>query len=375
LHGDETQIRTTFGDIALPARKILSWLFTGFLIAFQIMTSRIAQELECLDRLAFRRGEACGGLVRRFHSLPALVRKHPDYAMLEKAYLWLFVPYSLWPIDICGVVARLMDEMSSGRRPTEQMRLLVEMVGPIPKQRGQDAVATHEHDVQVGNYEKLISAQHKFDLKEDILSQRKDFKADWESMKATFPVDRFRDKKGIIRRRMAQERNFRTPDFKFRWRTKEERFRNAFDAFSNKWVLYGMEGERPLLLKLSVNVTALGTMIFIPRYWSFDRKRDLEWPAIIKLHRSRDVHRQGAKLTKNQIDRHRESNKALRFWKQATAAGLKGDRRNSWVMGKLGWDPRTDARQLRRLLHDSGLHTKSDGTLFTPSTPPKPDKS
>jgi hypothetical protein len=316
------------------------------------MTSRIARELERLDGMAFRRGEACGGLVKRFHSLPAAARKHPDFKMLEQGYVWMFVPYSLWPIDVCGVVASLLDGILAGRRSTGEMALLMKMLGTVPTQSEMEAVGAHEHDVQVGNYEKLISAQHKFDLKEDILSQRKDFKADWELMKAAFPVDKYRDKKGIIRRRMAQERNFRSPDFKFKWRTIADRFRIAFDAFANKWVLYGMEGDRPLLLKLSVNVTALGTMILIPRYWSFDRKRDLEWPAIIRLHRSRDVHRQGAKLTKNQIDRHRESSRAARFWKQATAAGLKGDRRNSWVMGMLGWDARNDARQLRRLLEE-----------------------
>lgn len=319
---------------------------------FRIMKSQMQQELKRLEGLAFKRTAACGGLVNRFHSLPALAQKHPDYTLLGKAYHWLFVPYSLWPIDICGLVTRLMDEISAGRRSNKQMQLLVEMLGPIPSQKEQDSVAAHERDVQVGNYEKLISAQHKFDLMEDILSQRTDFKADWELMNACFTVDKYRDKKGIIRRQMAQERNFRSRDFSFRWRTKKEQFRLAFDAFCHKWVLYGMEGEKPLLLKLSVNVTALGTMIFIPRYWSFDRKRDLEWPAIIRLHRSRDVHRQGAKLTKNQIDRHRESKQASRFWNQATAAGLKGDRRNSWVMGKLGWDARNDARQLRRLLKE-----------------------
>lgn len=306
-------MRTTIGDIACPVMEILAWKFTDSLIVFPTMTSRIAQEMERLDGLAFRRTEACGGLVKRFHSLPAVARKQPDFKLLAKVYPWMFVPYSLWPIDVCGVVACLMDLVLAGRRSTKEMQLLVEMLGAVPTQREQDAVAAHEHDVQVGSYEKLISAQHKFDLKEDILSQRKDFKTDWESMKAVFPVKKYRDKKGIIRRRMAQERNFRSPDFKFRWRTKEERFRIAFDAFCNKWVLYGMEGERPLLLKLSVNVTALGTMVLIPRYWSFDHKRDLEWRAITKLHRSRDVHRQGAKLTRNQIERHRESTKASRF--------------------------------------------------------------
>jgi hypothetical protein len=33
--------------------------------------------------------------------------------------------------------------------------------------------------------------------------------------------------------------------------------------------------DRPLLLKLSVNLTAFSTMIEVPKYWSFDPKRNL----------------------------------------------------------------------------------------------------
>ncbi len=36
-----------------------------------------------------------------------------------------------------------------------------------------------------------------------------------------------------------------------------------------------MRGDEPLLMKLSVNITPHGTMIFIPAYWSFDAKRDV----------------------------------------------------------------------------------------------------
>ena len=318
----------------------------------RFMKSCVTQELDRLDCLAFRRKESCGVLVKRFHSLPAMARKRSGFELLAKAYPWIFVPFSLWPVDICGLVVCLMDAVVAKRSPGREIQLLVELLGDLPAQPEQDSVAAHEHDVQLGSYEKLITAQHKFDLKEHMLSRRVDFKKDWESMKVTFPIEKYRDQKGIIRRRMAQERNFRSRDFKFTWRTKAERFRVAFDAFCHKWVLYGMEGDHPLLQKLSVNVTALGTMVFIPRYWSFDYKRDLEWRAITKLHRSRDVHRQGAKLTVSQMERHRESTKAVRFWKQATTAGLKGDSRNSWVMGNLGWDARTDARQLRRLLEE-----------------------
>ncbi len=42
--------------------------------------------------------------------------------------------------------------------------------------------------------------------------------------------------------------------------------------------------------------------------------------------------------------------KAKELWKEATKGGLKGDRRTQWVMGKLGWDARTDESRLRRLM-------------------------
>jgi hypothetical protein len=229
---------------------------------------------------------------------------------------------------------------------------LLALLSEFPSITEQDAVAAQEQEVQVGSYEGLISAQHKFDLKEDLISQKPEFKADWDVLKRCFDVGKYRDKKGIIRRRMASERNFRPEGWEFAWKTREDRFRVVFDAFCHKWVLYGMEWDRPLLQKLSVNVTPFGTMIFVPRYWSFDHKRDLKWKAVARLHRSRDVHRQGIKLSAGQLARYQDGMKALRLWRQAKAGGLKGIALISWVMGKLGWDPRTDERQLRRLLRE-----------------------
>jgi len=317
------------------------------------MSARESEELARLDRLAFRRREKCGAIVHRFHHLPALARKHPDFCFVDQVYPWLLVPYSLWPIDVQGLLELLMDTISSGQRVTDEVRLLLSLLSEFPSVTEQDAVAEHEHEVQVGSYERLISAQHKFDLKEEMLSQKPEFKADWELLKRRFDVGRYRDRKGIIRRRMASERNFRPEGWEFRWKKRSERFRVVFDAFCHKWVLYGMEWDRPLLQKLSVNVTPFGTMIFVPRYWSLDHKRDLKWKAVARLHRSRDVHRQGAKLSASQLARYQDRMRALRLRQQARAAGLKGVALSSWVMGKLGWDPRTDERELRRLLRET----------------------
>jgi hypothetical protein len=52
----------------------------------------------------------------------------------------------------------------------------------------------------------------------------------------------------------------------------------------------------------------------------------------------------------NEVERRLEAERAHEFWDQATAAGLKGDKREQWVMGRLGWVPQRDVSKLRRLL-------------------------
>lgn len=105
---------------------------------------------------------------------------------------------------------------------------------------------------------------------------------------------RLPDLKGIVRRWLVQERSFH-PGWDFRWETERERFQVAFDAFCHRWNLYGMENERPLLLKLTVNPTPHGLLIMILTYWSFDPKRDLNWSEINRLLEARGVPRQGPK--------------------------------------------------------------------------------
>jgi hypothetical protein len=90
-------------------------------------------------------------------------------------------------------------------------------------------------------------------------------------------------------------------------------------------------------------------MIFIPAYWSFDAKRDLNWRAITSLHRARGVRKQGAKLGAAQLCQQAEAAQARDLWAVAAKHGLRGEARSAWVMKELGWDGRTDPRTLRRL--------------------------
>ena len=114
-----------------------------------------------------------------------------------------------------------------------------------------------------------------------------------------------------------------------------------------------MQGDRPLLLKLTANLTPFGTMILIPSYWSFDPKRDLNWHAITSLHKARGVPKQGQKLSANQLAARLEAAHAAKLSKEADTRKLKGEARLSWMLKKLKKDLRTDERQLRRILAKS----------------------
>jgi hypothetical protein len=88
----------------------------------------------------------------------------------------------------------------------------------------------------------------------------------------------------------------------------------------------------------------------VPGFWSFDPKRDIKWSTVTRLHKVHGAVKQGPKSTRNRLDQQREAQLALRFWEQATHAGLKGDARYTFVKAALNWDPRTDNRKLRKLV-------------------------
>jgi len=231
------------------------------------------------SKLAFRRMKAGVPLIERFHALPEAIRKDE---VLQRAYGWLLVPLSMWPVDVIGVMSCLLEAVESRKNPASDLIRLVNLLGEAPAEKTCSVLSEHERNVKGGNYESLIKAQHKFDFKEEVLKQYKEFRQDWNWIKSQFNLKDYQGENGVIRRRMVSERNFRPADWNFSWSSSKDRFRNIFDAFCHKWVLYGMEMDKPLLQKLSVNITPFGTMIFIPRYWSFDRNRDLRWRAVIR---------------------------------------------------------------------------------------------
>jgi len=311
----------------------------------------LQNDLKRLAALAYHRLENSEDLVRKFHRF----RKtdHPHFDRLEKLYDWLFVPITLWPIDVEGLFRAALSRAADGKRPGGTMILLIDLLPRVPSDRTQRGVSEHEHLVQRGNYEPLIRARHKYDQIESELARNPAFQAQWNAIKEHFNVAKFADYKGIIRRRLVEERSMRE-HWPFRWTKTADRFHAVFDVFCQRWNLYGMRRDRPLLLKLTANLTPFGTMIFIPAYWSLDPKRDLNWRAITALHKARGVPKQGPKLRANQLAARLEAVRAGELWKEAAARKLKGEARISWMLKVLNRDSRTDERQLRRILAKSG---------------------
>ncbi len=202
--------------------------------------------------------------------------------------------------------------------------------------------------MQHGNYEPLIRARYKYDQVEQDLARDQKFQTDWNAIKAQFDVTKYADHKRIIRRRLVAERSMRE-DWELNWRKTDHRFHAVFATFCQRWNLYGMQRDRPLLLKLTANLTPFGTMIFIPAYWSFDPKRDLNWRAITALQKARGVQKQGQKLSTNQLAARLEAIHAAKLSKEADARKLKGEARLSWMLKKLNRDARTNERQIRRI--------------------------
>ena len=105
-----------------------------------------------------------------------------------------------------------------------------------------------------------------------------------------------------------------------------------------------------LLLKVSVNPTPHGTMIFIPRHWSLDPKRDLHWNKINAVHKAHGAERQGPKLSRNRMDKIKDAKRVELLWAEAKAKGHTGDARYDYVHRTMGKPLTTDQSWVKRHL-------------------------
>ena len=209
-----------------------------------------------------------------------------------------------------------------------------------------------EHERREGLPEGAWKAPFKYTEFQERLRDNAGFKNDWQTIKARFDIKNFCDRDGIIRRTKLEEGNWRQPISSDMSRA-DQNFQVVFDFFCWKWFLYGMKGDEPLVQKLAYSMNPYGTMIFIPGYWSFDPKRDLNWDKILRLHRARGIGRQGTKLGAGRQHKSAQLKKILAAEAAAKRMKLKGQSRYSFLKEKSGLTQQTDDAQVRRMLRDA----------------------
>lgn len=220
-------------------------------------TPPLQHDLDRLQTRAYGVVEWAAEVLRRYHALPAC-GSATDASLLTRLHEWIFVPLTLWPFSITDLMGECLSVLEKGRPLGSKLRLIIELLPPVPDAEVCAAVADHERQVQRGNYEDVVNTQAKFAQAELALKADPAFQKDWQRIKAAFDVSAYQDYKGVLRRTLGAERNMR-PEFSVNLKRPHEAFRLAFDAFCLRWNLYGMMHDDPLLLKLAVNVTPHGT--------------------------------------------------------------------------------------------------------------------
>jgi hypothetical protein len=244
-----------------------------------------------------------------------------------------------------------LGRLSVGKPLDKEMRLLLEILPAPPGEEVCAVVARHEHEVQRGQYEGLVTTTAKFDATEKAAALDPALNREWLRIKELWEVHLYCDHKGVIRRTLTTERNLRH-SFSVNWKKRAERFQAVFDAFCLRRNLYGMQGDKPLLIKLSVNLTPHGTMIFVPAYWSFDPKRDVRWDGVMKLHRARAPKKQGAVLAEGLEHRRSMAGKLKTLDVEAKRLRLRGSKRHAFLCDGLGLVEGTDPKRIARLRNE-----------------------
>lgn len=300
--------------------------------------------------MAFRRFDRCHDAVGKFHSVRKTIEVHALADEIWNVYDWLLSPFSLWPIDFVGLAHHLTERLRTKRAFDADLVLLLQILDSPPTEFTQTEIGAYEQKVQAGQYDSLVKQPQKFQEQEAKLQCDGELIGYWNKLKERFRTTKFEvNKLHIIRRSMSQERNFR-PNLRFSWHRRKDKFDQLFDALCYRWYLYGFEGDKPLLLKISVNPIPHGTMIVIPRHWSFDKARDLDWAAISKLHRAHGAARQGPKLSNSRIERLSEVAQAEHYNAEAARLGLRGAKKWAFMCEKMRKDIQSDPSWLKRLL-------------------------
>jgi hypothetical protein len=217
-----------------------------------------------------------------------------------------------------------------------------------------------EHLRLANDFEGIYEAEEKYKGYMARVRENEEFLQDWRILKRRFPRDLL-DGKIVLREEGASSNS--NKEFPVTVSRSKTVFKTTFNFFCWKWFLDGMEGDEPIVAKLSFDITPFGTVLFIPGYWNFDPKRDIKWSELLTPHRSRGLKRQGEAFEPNRLDRERKERMFLEAESVSRAlnesrgalilrcirmAGLSENTEHSYIepvpveqsLVARGWDPR-----------------------------------
>lgn len=310
-----------------------------------------SSEWKRLVSLPLRHVERAGEPFRKLYKILKGRRFYhePDRLRIYFVKQWLQVPFSLWPADFAGIGEHIAREIAEGRSLDDHMAFMLDGLERYPLPSAQEIVAEEERLAEAGDYTRFLQNPVKFEAKQAELISNMELQRRWRRFKELFNVEKYRGPDGLNRRTMLTERNERSDSWKFNPDDDRSIYQTALDLLCQEFDLLGFEGDRPLLLKPTVTVTAYGTMIVIPKYMSYDHRRDFVTRALKRAHNVHAPMRQGNKWS---ISRQHKNMKAARTYLydyKAQKAGLAGEVRRQFVIEHAQLHPGTSTREIRRL--------------------------
>lgn len=290
-----------------------------------------------LKELQWNRYGRCHEVVQDFIKHRKKISAHPQADALWRLFDWMLCPLTFWALDYLGVAKHVLDLIKRKQAFEADEILLLKLIEPVPAEFAQNQVGEYEKTVVKGLYDRIMKKPKKFEQVDLVRSKDVGLHTCWNQIKSRFPVAKYRSPAGVVRRHLTKERNFDCHD-KFAWKTRRQRFRVMLDALCYRHCLYGFEQDKPLLLKVSVNPTPHGTMIFVPKHMSLDGARDLDWKAIGQIHRAHGTRKQGTALSSKRILREAQREQALILDAMARKMKFKGEGRLQYILREMKLD-------------------------------------
>jgi hypothetical protein len=325
----------------------------------------LAQDMAFLRTLTFQKPDELEPLMTDIHEVLANPELKNFHRQANTLRLWILVPFTLWIIEFKSFGAHAVKQMKVDRKLDRTVAAILGHLETLPPERAQELVAEREALVRQGNYDPYLTkiGKAKYQVAMKRLLADPEFKKVWEDFCSRHDLSLLADYKGVLRRLMSQERNFRPENWKFDPADPKSVMQVEMDCICGRFCLYGVQNGQPLLMKLTVNATPFGVMLFIPRYWSLDQNRDILWGEIKKLLKAWGVLRQGEKWSLGRIERDHQCIAAHMANELAIKDGHKGADRLGFVAQAIGLPHDFDPANLRKLIAE-GRSLASKGKTY-----------